>query len=59
MITEKSYVCLVDLEKAADRVPRKVLEWAKRKRGIQEDLVRSVMSMYEGGKTKDTLDYGL
>ena len=31
---KKSYMCLVDLEKDFDRVPRKVLEWALRKKGI-------------------------
>ena len=30
----KSYMCFVDLQKAFDRVPRKVLEWAMRKKGI-------------------------
>ena len=38
------YMCFVDLGKAFDRVPRKVIEWAMRKKGIPEDLVRSVMS---------------
>ena len=40
----------VDLEKAFDRVQRKVLEWATRKKGIPEVLTRSVMSLYEGAK---------
>ena len=30
----------VDLEKAFDRVPRKVVEWAMRKLGVEEWLVR-------------------
>ena len=47
---KKLYMCFVDLEKAFDRVPRKVLEWAMRKKGIQEVLERSVMSMCEGAK---------
>ena len=29
----KLHMCFVDLEKALDRVPRKVLEWAMRKKG--------------------------
>ena len=48
---KKLYMCFVDLEKAFDRVPRKVMEWAMRKRGIPEAMVRAVMSLYEGAKT--------
>ena len=44
---KKLYVCFVDLEKVFDRVPRKVLEWALRKKKIPEVLVRSVMSLDE------------
>ena len=36
----------MDLEKALDRVPRKVLEWSLWKKGIPEVLARSVMSLY-------------
>ncbi|XP_006813953.1 uncharacterized protein LOC102807557, partial [Saccoglossus kowalevskii] len=49
---KKLYMCFVDLEKAFDRVPRKVMEWAMRKRGIPEAMVRAVMSLYEGAKTR-------
>ena len=49
---KKLYMYFVDLEKAFDRIPRKVLEWALRKKGITEVLVRSVMSLYEGAKTR-------
>ena len=48
---EKFYMCFDDLEKAFDRVLRKVLEWAMRKRSIQEVMVRAVMSL-EGAKTR-------
>ena len=44
---KKLYMCFVVLEKALDRVPRKMLEWALRKKGIPEVLVRSVMSLNE------------
>ena len=51
------YMCFVDLEKAFDRVLRKVLEWAMRKRGIPEVMVRAVMSLYEGAKTRVRVGY--
>ena len=33
---KKLCVCFVDIEKAFDRVPRKVMEWAMRKKGLPE-----------------------
>ena len=36
----KSNMCLVDLEKAFDRAPRKVLDWAMRKKEVHGVLVR-------------------
>ena len=42
----------VDLEKAFDRVPRRVTEWARRKKGLPEILVKAVMSLYEGAERK-------
>ena len=53
------YMCFVDLEGAFDRVPRNVFEWAMRKKGIPEILVRSVMSLYEGAKTRVIVDFEL
>ena len=52
----KSCMCLVDIEEELDRAPRKVLEWALRKKEIPEVLVRSVMSLYEGAKTRIGVD---
>ena len=49
---KKMYMCFVDLEKAFDRVLRRVLEWALRRRGVPEVMVKAVMSMYEGVTTK-------
>ena len=49
---KKLYMCFVDLEMAFDRLPRRVLEWAMRKRGIPEAMVRAVISLYEGAKTR-------
>ena len=49
---KKLYMCYVDLEKAFDRVPSKVLECAMRKRGIPEVMVTTVMILYEGAKAK-------
>ena len=49
---KKLHMCFVDLEKAFDRVPRKVMEWAMRKRGLPEAIVRAVTSLYEGARTR-------
>ena len=46
------YMCFVDLENAFVRVPKKVLKLAMRKKGIPEVLVRSVMCLYNGAKTR-------
>ena len=40
-------MCIVDEEKAFDRVPRRVVEWALRKEVISQVLVRSVMWMHQ------------
>ena len=48
---KKLYMCIMDLEKAFDRVPWRVLVWALWKKEIPEVLVRSVMSLYDGAKT--------
>ena len=48
---KRTYMCFVDLEKAFDRLPRRVMEWAMRKRGLPEILVKAVMSLYEGAET--------
>ena len=53
---KKFYMCFVDLEKSFDRVSQKVSEWALRKKGISEVLVRSMMSLYEGAKTRVRVD---
>ena len=53
---KKLYMYFVDIEEAFDRVPRKVIEWALRKKGLPEVMVvfllRVVMSLYHGVKTK-------
>ena len=49
---KKLYMCFVDLEKKFDRVPRGVLEQAMRKKGIPEAMVRAMMSLHEGAKTR-------
>ena len=53
------YMCFIDLEKAFDRVPRRVMEWAMRKKGLPETLVKAVMSLYERAETKVRVGSGL
>ena len=49
---KKLYLCFVDIEKAFDRVPRKVMEWAMKKKSLPEVIVIAAMSLYHGTKTK-------
>ena len=49
---KKLYMCFVDIEKAFDRVPRKMMEWAMRKKSLLEVIVRAIMSLYHGAKTE-------
>ena len=43
---KRLYMAFMDLEKAFDRVPRKVIWWALRKLGVEEWIVRLVLGMY-------------
>ena len=49
---KKLYHVFVDLEKAFDRVPRKAIEWALRRQKIPERLVKIVMCLYVGSKSR-------
>lgn len=47
----KRYWTFVDLEKAFDRVPREVVYWSLRRKGVSEKIIRVIRSMYEGAAT--------
>ena len=34
---KRMYMCFIDLEQAFDRVPRKVMEWAMRKKSFRDN----------------------
>ncbi|XP_075976493.1 uncharacterized protein LOC142976811 [Anticarsia gemmatalis] len=53
------HMVFIDLEKAYDRVPRKVLWWALRKKNLPEKYVRIVCSMYESASTHVRSEAGL
>ena len=46
------YFAFVDLEKAFDRVPRKVLWWALRRVGVEEWIVNVVACMYDNAHSR-------
>ena len=46
------FFAFVDLEKAFDRVPRKVLWWAMRMVGVEEWIVRLVQAMYNNARSR-------
>ena len=49
---KRLYMAFVDLEKAFDRVPRKVIWWALRKLGVDEWIVRPVQGMYSNARSR-------
>ena len=49
---KRLYMAFVDLEKAFDRVPRKVIWWALRKLGVDEWIVRLVQGMYSNARRR-------
>ena len=44
-VNKRLYMAFVDLEKAFDRVPLKVIWWALRKLGVEEWIMRLVQGM--------------
>ena len=53
------YMCFVDLEKVLDSVPMRVIEWKLRRKGVLEALVRAVINLYKGARTRVRLDSAL
>ena len=49
---KRLYMAFVDLEKAFDHVPRKVIWWALRKLGVEKWIVRLVQGMYANGQSR-------
>ena len=56
---KRMYYAFVYLEKAFDRVPREVMRWALRKLGVDEWLIRTVMTLYTEACTVVTTNAGL
>ena len=56
---KKLFSVFVDLEKAFDRVPREVIRFALRRKGVPKYLVNWVMSLYKGCKTAVLVDWEL
>ena len=53
---ESCFFVFVDLEKAFDWVPREVIQFALRQKGVPEYLVDGVMPLYKGCKTAVSVD---
>ena len=51
-VNKRLYMAFVDLEKAFDSVPRKVIWWALRKLGVEEWIVRLVQGMYANARSR-------
>ena len=54
--TKKLFFIIIELEKAFDQVPKEIIRFALRKKGVPEYLVNGVMSLYKGCKTVVSVD---
>ena len=50
-VNKRFYMAFVDLEKAFDHVPPKVIWWALRKLGVEEWIVQLVQRMYANARS--------
>ena len=57
-VNKRLYMAFVDLEKAFDRVSRKVIWWALRKLGVEEWIVQLVQGMYANAQSQVRYDKG-
>ena len=55
---KRLYMAFVDLEKAFDRVPWKVIWWVLRKLGVEEWIVRLVQGMYANARSRVRVSEG-
>ena len=55
---KRLYMAFVDLEKAFDQVPRKVIWWALRKLGVDQWIVRLVQGMYFNARSRARVGEG-
>ena len=51
-VKKRLYMAFMDLEKAFDHVPQKVIWWALRKLGVEEWIVRLVQRMYANSRSQ-------
>ena len=51
------YMVFVNLEKALDRVPREVIWWSLRKKGVLEREIKAIMEMYTNIETSVKVEY--
>ncbi len=56
---KRLHMAFVDLEKAFDRVPRKVIWWAMRKLHVDEWVIRLVQGMYANARSRVRVGDGL
>ena len=49
---KRLYMAFIDLEKASDRVPRKVIWWALRKLVVDEWIVHLIQEMYSNARSR-------